>query len=72
LAHYRIHPTAQRIDLPAADFMCEECGKVLGVVRWRYDVRDLSLAQAVSRCPELAAMIRQHEKDCPRKTGEVP
>jgi hypothetical protein len=72
VAHYRIHPTAQSMDLPAADFMCEQCGKVLGVVRWRYDVRALSLAQAVSRCPELTAMIRQHETDCPKKTEGVP
>jgi hypothetical protein len=65
VARYRIKPTAEKMDLPAADFLCEECGKVLGVVRWRYDVRRLSLAQAVDRCPELAADIRQHDAICP-------
>lgn len=65
MALYRIKPTALNVDLPAADFVCEQCGKVLGVVRWRYDVRRLSLTQAVNRCPELMAEIRQHETDCP-------
>lgn len=66
MAQYRIKPTASKLDQPAADFICETCGKVLGAVRWRFDVRNLSIVQAIDRCPELNMAIRQHETDCGR------
>jgi hypothetical protein len=68
VARYRIKPTAGTNDLPAADLMCDDCGKVLGVVRWRSDVQGLTLVEAVNRCPELTGEMRQHEADCLKRS----
>jgi hypothetical protein len=61
---YRIKPTALPRDPPAADFSCEGCGKVLGTVRVRIEMRLLSADNAIGRWPEMGDAVRQHEKDC--------
>jgi hypothetical protein len=61
---YRIKPTALPRDPPAADFSCEGCGKVLGVVRTRVETRLVPPADAINKWPEMTQAVRQHEQDC--------
>jgi hypothetical protein len=61
---YRTRPTAPTTAPPAADFSCEGCGKVLGTVRVRTEMRLLPAGYAQSNWPEIAVAIQQHEKDC--------
>jgi hypothetical protein len=61
---YRTKSTAPTTAPPAADLSCELCGKVLGTVRVRAEMRLLPAGYAQSNWPEMAGAIGQHEKDC--------